>query len=291
MRRLIKSNSIDISEDVEWWLVVPKRERYSLMLKKGTAPLGLKLLETKCKRGVLVNGFTPATVDYASHPGLNEPPPGAAPALSAIKVGDIFVSIEGESVSQLGLQSVLTLIEQARRRDRLRELMISASAKDGVGSGERKEFTVIFERLTATYQLADLLLDPRKVPFFLDFLDERYREKESGRKDGSLITSPNRVRRATMAGAAAGYSAVNPPTIAVDSWQAGRLGATGHGGGSAFMPPSNAVMQVQEVPQDTGNVELRPSCSPQSAMAKFWIAVFRSKELSAAFPAGEKLHI
>jgi hypothetical protein len=290
-KKLGRTASLDASDQIEWWLVVPKRERYQLQLKKGSTPLGLKLLETRCKRGVLVNGFTASDV---THPGLNFPPRTAAPQLSSINVGDILQSIDGEPVGQTGLQGVLQLIEQARRRDRLRELMTSASAKDGAGGAERKEFTVIFERLSAAYTLQDVLLDPRKVTFFMSFLEEREKERREAaliaRLDSSYA-SPNRVRRATIGtGSSTSVSAGSGSSFGglSESWRGG--GATGHGpSGSAGASPLRGRLDTEAL-SEAALEQAAAACltgSKDAAKVRFLIEAARLRDLCTACPADE----
>jgi hypothetical protein len=141
-------------------LPLSKKARFTVLFKRGNAPLGLKLLQCRSGHGVYINGFTTTNV----------------PATLAI--GDVMCMIEDRDVSQMTLGEVLGIIEVARKRDRLRELM-----KDGIGSkGDRKreDVSFVFERLFPSYSLRDVALDPRKASFLQSFLQEQGRKGWGG---------------------------------------------------------------------------------------------------------------
>lgn len=183
------------SLDLPWWLPILRKERYSVLFKKGTAPLGLNLFETRCKKGVYVSGFTPQQTPGAPlGQGLAQPPQPVTPPLNVISVGDVLVSIDGQDCSQLSLSAVLQLIESSRRRDRFKELLTSASSKDTSGlasKAERKEVTFGFIRLRTVYSLADVVLDPRKLAFLVNFLEEkeRIRSRERSLSPDNFVPS------------------------------------------------------------------------------------------------------
>ncbi|CAM9333451.1 unnamed protein product [Ectocarpus sp. 4 AP-2014] len=128
--------------------------RYEIIVKKGGAPLGLKLHQTKSRRGVYANGF--AEGPY--------PPPGPQ---ACMRVGDVLVSVDGKSVEGATLPVALAAIETARRRDRLRDF-ITAKQDDP----RKGNVVMVFERVSPRLTFRDVALDPRKVVYLLNYMLE-----------------------------------------------------------------------------------------------------------------------
>ncbi|CAB1100395.1 unnamed protein product [Ectocarpus sp. CCAP 1310/34] len=128
--------------------------RYEIIVKKGGAPLGLKLHQTKSTRGVYANGF--AEGPY--------PPPGPQ---ACMRVGDVLVSVDGKSVEGATLPVALAAIETARRRDRLRDF-ITAKQDDP----RKGNVVMVFERVSPRLTFRDVALDPRKVVYLLNYMLE-----------------------------------------------------------------------------------------------------------------------
>ncbi|CAM9714016.1 unnamed protein product, partial [Choristocarpus tenellus] len=86
------------------------RRRYQLWVKKGTAPLGVRLHQTKNKKGVYINCFTLAT---STTDALS------TPHQETMRVGDLLVSVDGKDMENSSLPTALLALETARRRVRL----------------------------------------------------------------------------------------------------------------------------------------------------------------------------
>ncbi|CAM9783591.1 unnamed protein product, partial [Scytosiphon promiscuus] len=130
------------------------RRRYEIIVKKGGAPLGLKLHQTKSRRGVYANGFAEGSY----------PPPGPQ---ACMRVGDVLISVDGKNVQDATLTVALATIETARRRDRLRDF-ISAKQDDP----HRGNVVMVFERVSPRLTFRDVALDPRKVVYLLNYMLE-----------------------------------------------------------------------------------------------------------------------
>ncbi|CAM9385984.1 unnamed protein product [Chrysoparadoxa australica] len=148
----------------------PPRRRHSVTFKKGSTALGLKLLETKCGKGVFVNGFC--------H-GQAQP---SQVMLGRVNVGDRLVEIDGVDVSTLNLPAAIQAIDNARKRNRVQEMI---SLKDG--QRVEKESIFVFERASPECSFADVVLDPRKAVFFQNYL--------LGRSSGTYSNGSSQHRR------------------------------------------------------------------------------------------------
>ncbi|CAM9920844.1 unnamed protein product, partial [Discosporangium mesarthrocarpum] len=117
------------------------RQRYSIWVKKGSVPLGIKLHQTREAKGVYINGFSegPVTASSPSH-------------LQYLKVGDVLVSVDGKDVLHASLPTALAVLEAARRRDRLRDF-ITTKQED-----RRNMIMIEFDRVVPNLSFQDVVL-------------------------------------------------------------------------------------------------------------------------------------
>lgn len=120
----------------------------------GVGTIGINLQNTRSGKGVYVDTF------YRPYEGAILP----AEQCGYIKLGDMVLEINGEDVTELNLDTIPRIIEKAKR-----------------------PMTVKFERLTTELSLLEVVCDPRKMPWFMHYLVEKYGIEDSIYEQAKLM--------------------------------------------------------------------------------------------------------